>query len=177
LLRDGDFKARQSALDSLAANPLAIAKAKRYKETELVRALRKLAPHEKDLCLAATREALAEPALVEEFAVALQSLGMSANEVVPQLLRRLDRCKEDGNDPNRIVYAIVVFGPEATSYAPDLMRDLKHTNPAVRRAVAWGLCRVGAEKKVVIAALTQARNDKEVSEEAARSLQQLHGMK
>lgn len=185
LLETKDGRSCGGAIDVLAAMgpdakdavPAIGQALKRYKEPELVRALHTLAPHAKDLCVAAIREALAEPGLVEESAIALQSLGVSAKEVVPQLLHRLDRCKEDGNDPNRIVYAIVIFGPEATSYAADLIRNLKHANPAVRRAAAWGLCRVGAEKEVVIAALTRALNDKEVSEEAARSLQQLRGMK
>jgi len=156
----------------------AIAEAlKRHKETHLVTALRDLAPHAKAPALAAIREALAEPQLVVEAAVALQGLGVPAKEVVPHLLRRLDRCEKEGTDPQRLVYAIVVFGPQATSYAADLITDLKHPNPAVRKAAAWGVCRVGADKDLVVAALREALKDEHASEEAARSLEQLRGMK
>jgi HEAT repeat protein len=163
--------------DAKDAVPSVIQSLKRYKETELVSALRKLAPHAKDLALPAIRQALGEAGLMVEAAIALQDLGIPAKEVVPHLLSRLDRCKEDGSDPNRIIYAIVIFGPQATPYAADLIRKLKHSNPDVRRAAAWGLCRVGADKDVVMAALTEALKDKETSEEAARSLQQLRGTK
>ena len=75
------------------------------------------------------------------------------------------------------VYAIVIFGPQATAYAPDLIRNLKHPNPDVRSAAAWGVCRVGADNAVVVAALTEALKDKHASEEAARSLEMLRGAK
>src|SRR5262249_25969483 len=150
---------------------------KQYKESHLLRALRQLAPHATTLALPAIREALTEALLVEEAAVALQGLGVPAKEVVPHLLRPLHPCKEDGIDPHRTVYAIVIFGPQATAYAPDLIRNLKHPNPAVRTAAAWAVCRVGADNDAVVAALTEALKDKQASEEAARSLQQLRGTK
>jgi HEAT repeat protein len=163
--------------DAKGAVPAIVQALKRYKETHLVWALRELARHAKAPALAALWEALAERRLVGEAAIALQGLGVPAKEVVPHLLRRLDRCKEDGTDPYRLVYAIVLFGPQATAYAPDLIRNLKHPNPAVRSAAAWGVCRVGADNAVVEAALAEALKDKHASEEAARSLQLLRGTK
>src|SRR5262249_52728249 len=100
--------------DAKGAVPAIVQALKRHKETHVVNALRQLAPHATTLALPAVREALAEPPLVVEAAIALQGLGVPAEEVVPHLLCRLDTCKEDGIDPYRLVYAIVIFGPQAT---------------------------------------------------------------
>ena len=73
----------------------------------------------------------------------------------------------------RIVYTIVIHGPAAAAYLDDLIALLKHENPAVRRAAAWGLPRLFAEDKPVIAALQEALTDPETAEEAAKSLKML----
>ena len=67
----------------------------------------------------------------------------------------------------------MLFEQQAAPYAPDLIRKLKHPNPAVRSAAAWGLCRVWADKDVVVPPLREALKDEHAAEEAARSLELL----
>ena len=80
---------------------------------------------------------------------------------------------KDGSDPMRIVYTIVIHGPMAKPFVDDLIVLLKHENPEVRRAAAWGVPRMFADDKPVIAALREALGDAETAEEAARSLKML----
>ena len=80
---------------------------------------------------------------------------------------------KDGSDPMRIVYTIVIHGPMAKPFVDDLIVMLKHENPEVRRAAAWGVPRMFADDKPVIAALREALGDAETAEEAARSLKML----
>jgi HEAT repeat protein len=110
----------------------------------------------------------------DDAAIALQNLGEPAEQLIPRQLERLRACKaEDANEPMRIVYTIVIHGPAATAYLDDLIALLQHENPEVRRAAAWGVPRVFAEDKPVIAALQEALTDPETAEEAAKSLKML----
>ena len=133
-----------------------------------------MAPHAKELALPALREALKQPRLADDAAIALQNLGEPSEELIPRQLRRLRACKpNDGSEPMRIVYTIVIHGPAAKAYVGDLIALLKHENPEVRRAAAWGAPRMFADDEPVIAALREALKDAEAEEEAAKSLKML----
>lgn len=160
--------------DAKEAMPALCAAVKRFKEHNVLWAIGRLAPHARELALPALREALQEPTLADDAAIALKGLGVPANEIVPDQLRRLRACKPgDKNEPKRIVYTIVIYDTNAKRYTQDLIRLLNHENPEVRRGAAWGLCRVGGDEAEVAAALNKALEDPEVAEEAAKSLELL----
>ena len=160
--------------DAKEAMPALVAALKRYNDHNVLWAVGELAPHAEELALPALREALTQPSLADDAAIALQNLGEPAEQLIPRQLERLRACKsEDGSEPMRIVYTIVIHGPAATEYVGDLIALLKHENPEVRRAVAWGVPRVFADDKPVIAALQEALGDPETAEEAAKSLKML----
>jgi HEAT repeat protein len=160
--------------DARDAMPALVAALKRYKDHNVLWAVRELAPHAREIALPALREALKQPDLADNAAIALQDLGEPAKELIPRQLKRLRACKpKDGNDPMRIVYTIVIHGPMARPYLDDMIALLKHENPEVRRAAAWGVPRMFADDEPVIAALQKALEDPETAEEAARSLKML----
>jgi HEAT repeat protein len=156
------------------AMPALVAALKRYEDHNVLWAVEKLAPHAKELALPALREALKQPGMADDVAIALQNLSEPADELIPLQLKRLRACKlKDGSEPMRIVYTIVIHGPAAKAYVDDVIALLKHENPEVRRAAAWGLPRMFADDKPVIAALNEALKDPETTEEAAKSLKML----
>jgi HEAT repeat protein len=160
--------------DAKDSMPALIAALEKYKDHNLLWAVEELAPHAKELALPALREALKQPGLADDAASALQSLGEPAEELIPLHLKRLRACKPNSrSQPMRIVSSIVNHGPAAKPYIDDLIALLKHENPEVRRAAAWGVPRIFADDKPVIAALTEALNDPETTEEAAKSLKML----
>jgi hypothetical protein len=158
--------------------PALIEALKRHKDTNILRTIRDLAPYSKELAVPALQEALREPALADEAAIALQGIGLPGEEVLPSQLRRLRACKPgDGNDPMRIVYTIAIYGPANQRYLTEVIELLKHANPEIRRAAAWGVCRIAGDEKATEAALKEAAKDPEVAEEAKRSLKVLHDSK
>jgi HEAT repeat protein len=160
--------------DARDAMPALVAALKRYKDRNVLWAVRKLAPHAREIALPALRETLKQPDLADNAAIALQDLGEPAKDLIPLQLKRLKACKpKDGNDPIRIVYTIVIHGPMARPYVDDVIALLKHENPEVRRAAVWGLPRMFADDEPVIAALQKALEDPETAEEAARNLKML----
>jgi HEAT repeat protein len=160
--------------DARGAMPALVAALKRYKDHNVLWAVRELAPHAREIALPALRETLKQPDLADNAAIALQELGEPAKELIPLQLKRLKACKpKDGNDPMRIVYTIVIHGPMARPYVDDMIALLKHENPEVRRAAVWGLPRMFADDEPVIAALQKALEDPETAEEAARNLKML----
>jgi len=157
--------------DARDAMPALITALNRYKDHNVLWAVKELAPHARELALPALREALKQPDLADNAAIALQDLGEPAKELIPRQLKRLQACRpKDGNDPMRIVYTIVIHEPMAEPYLNDMIALLKHENPEVWRAAAWGMPRMSADDKPVIAALQKALEDPETAEEAARSL-------
>jgi HEAT repeat protein len=154
--------------DGKDAVPAIIRAVKKYHDHNLVYALGELGHHAKEQAIPALKEAMTRSETAVQAAAALRDLGLPAAELVPELLRMFDRCREARIDPYRIAHEIAACGWPAT--LPGLVRALEHPNPAVRPAAAWALCRVGADKKDVIAALTRALDDKHASEEATRSL-------
>jgi hypothetical protein len=164
----------QMGADAKGAMPALIVALERYQDHNVLWAVGELAPHAPELALPALRDAMSRPSLADNAAIALQGLGEPAEMLIPPQLGRLRACQpNDGNDPMQIVYTIVIHGPAAKAYFDDLIGLLKHENPAVRRAAAWGVPRVFAEDKPVIAALREALNDPEAAEEAAKSLRML----
>jgi len=160
--------------DAKDALPALLAALKRYKDHNVLWAVENLAPYDKDLALPALREALTDPKLADNAAIALQNLGEPADQLIPKQLARLKACRpKDGNDPMRIIYTIVIHGPAAKDYVDDVIALLKHENPEIGRAAAWGLPRMFADDKVVIAALTAALKDPETKAEAEKSLKML----
>jgi HEAT repeat protein len=157
--------------DAAGAMPALMAALKRYKDHNVLWAVGELAPHAREHALPALREALKQPDLTDDAAIALQSLGEPADVLIPPQLKRLQACKpKDGSEPMRIVYTIVIHGPAAKPYVGQLISLLNHENPEVRRAAAWGLPRMFADDKRVIAALRNALEDPETAEEAAKGL-------
>ena len=133
-----------------------------------------LAPQAKELALSALWEAMKQPRLADNAAIALQELGEPADDLILLQLTRLRACKtEDGSEPMQIIYTIVIHGPAAKPYLDDVITLLKHENPEVRRAAAWGVSRMFADDKPVIAALKEALKDPETKEEAVKSLMML----
>ena len=164
----------QMQADAKDALPALLSALRRHKDHNLLWAVGELAPHFRDLALPALREALKQPGLADNAAITLQNLGEPAEELIPLQLKRLQAYKpKDGSDPMRIVYTIVIHGPMAKPFVDDLIVLLKHENPEVRRAAAWGVPRMFADDKPVIAALREALGDAETAEEAARSLKML----
>jgi HEAT repeat protein len=164
--------------DAKEAVPALIEALKRHKDTNVLRTLRDLAPYSKELAVPALQEALREPTLADEAAIALQGIGLPGEEVLPSQLRRLRACQPgDGNDPMRIVYTIAIYEPANQRYLPAVRELLKHANPEIRRAAAWGVCRIAGDEKATEAALKEAAKDPEVAEEATRSLKVLHDSK
>jgi HEAT repeat protein len=161
--------------DGKGAVPAVIRAMKTYREGEIARALGELAPYAREQALPALREALGDGRLALGAAAALRRLGVPAGEVVPELLRLFDRCREEGIDPYGVAHEIAVFASPAA--VPGLIRALRHPNPAVRPAAAWALCRVRAEDKDVVPALREALQDESAAGEAARSLQALREAK
>jgi HEAT repeat protein len=160
--------------DAKDAMPALVAALKKYKDHNVLWAVSELAPHAKELALPALREGLSQPDLADDAAIALQSLGESAEQLIPLQLKRLQACRpKDGSEPMRIVYTIVIHGPASRPYLDDLITLLKHENADVRRAAAWGVPRIFADDKPVIAALREALKDPETAEEAAKSLKML----
>lgn len=160
--------------DGKDSMPALVSALKKYKDHNVLWAVEELAPHAKELALPALREALNEPKMADNAAIALQNLGVPAEELIPLQLKRLRACKpKDGSDPMQIVYTIVIHGPAAKTYVDDMIVLLKHENPIVRRAAAWGVPRMFADDKLVIAALNEALRDPESTEEAAKSLKML----
>jgi HEAT repeat protein len=124
------------------------------------------------------RVRLREPNLADEAAIALQGMGLPGEEILPPQLRRLRACQPgDGNDPMRIVYTIAIYEPANQRYLPEVIELLKHANSEIRRAAAWGVCRIGGDEKAIGAALKEAAKDPEVAEEAERSLKVLQDSK
>jgi HEAT repeat protein len=160
--------------DAKPAIPALVSALKKYPDHNVLWAVGELAPHARELALPVLREALKQPGLADNAAIALQNRGEPAEELIPLQLKRLRACKpNDGNAPMRIVYTIVIHGPAAKGYVGDLIALLKHENPEVRRAAAWGVPRVDADDKPVIAALREALQDPEAAAEAAKSLKML----
>jgi HEAT repeat protein len=156
------------------AVPAMISVLKRNKDRNVLWALGELAPHSKELAMPALRDALAMPGLEDDAAIALQNLGEPAEVLIPLQIKRLRACKpKDGNDPMQIVYTVVIHGPAAKPYVGELITLLRHPNPEVRRAAAWGVPRMFAEDKPVIEALREALKDSDIAEEAAKSLKVL----
>src|SRR5262249_12645954 len=154
--------------------PALVTALKQYQDHNVLWAVGALARHAREVALPALREALKQPGLADNAAIALQNLGEPADKLIPRQLQRLRACKpKDGSDPMRIVYTIVIHGPAAKAYVGDLIALLKHENPEVRRAAAWGVPRVDADDKLGIAALREALKDAEAAEEAAKSLKML----
>lgn len=164
--------------DAKEAVPALIEALKRHKDTNVLRTICDLAPYSKELAVPALQAALREPTLADEAAIALQGIGLPGEEVLPSQLRRLQACLPgDGNDPMRIVYTIAIYEPANQRYLPEVIELLKHANPEIRRAAAWGVCRIAGDEKATEAALKEAAKDPEVAEEAKRSLQLLHESK
>src|SRR6185295_20259427 len=103
------------------AMPGLVVALKEYKDHNVLWAVGELAPHAKELALPALREALMEPDLANNAAIALHSLGEPAEHLIPVQLKRLQACKSgDRSDPMRIVYTIVIHGPAAEPYLRDV---------------------------------------------------------
>lgn len=160
--------------DAKTAMPALVTALKKYKDHNVLWGVENLAPHDKELALPALREALTEPERADNAAIALMNLGEPAGELIPTQLARLRACKpKDGSDPMRIVYTIVIHGPGAKAYVGEMIVLLKHENPDVRRAAAWGVPRMFADDKVIVAALNEALQDPEAADEAGKSLKML----
>jgi HEAT repeat protein len=160
--------------DAKEAMPDLVAALKKYKDHNVLWAVGELAPHAKEIALPALRDAMKEVKLADDAAIALHGLGEPTEKLISLQLMRLRSCKpNDGSEPKRIVYTIVIHGTGATPYLADLIALLKHENPDVRRAAAWGVPRVFADDKPVIAALTEALKDPETAEEADKGLTML----
>lgn len=160
--------------DAKDAMPALVAALQQYKDHNVLWAVGELAPHAKELALPALREAMKHPGLADDAAIKLHDLGEPAENLIPLQLKRLRSCRpKDGNEPMRIVYTIVIHGPVAKAYVGDLIALLKHENPEVRQAAAWGVPRMFADDKPVIAALNEALKDPETAAEAAKSLKML----
>lgn len=156
------------------AMPALIAALRKYKDHNLLWAVGELAPFAKDLALPALREAMTQTGLADDAAIKLQNLGEPASELIPSQLKRLKASQpHDGSEPMRIVYTIVIHGPMATPYLREMIALLKHDNPDVRRAAAWGVPRMFGDDSLVLPALRSALEDPESAEEAARSLKML----
>jgi HEAT repeat protein len=162
--------------DAEPAMPALVACLKRHADSNVLWAVSELAPHSKKLAIAALRENLSQPDLADDAAIALHRWDVPAEEVTPSQLRRLRKCQpKDGSNPRQIVYSIILYDAAARPCLPELLELLKHRNPEVRRAVAWGLCRIGDDDQRVEAPLTPALQDAEVTEEAGKSLEMLQG--
>ena len=157
--------------DAVPALPSVIAALEKYNYPNVLSLLADLAPHAPDQILPVMRRALDNPALADGAAECLQSLGEPSGPLIRHQLKRLKASTAgDGSVPMRIIYTIVIHGPEATVFLDDLIALLKHDNADVRRAAAWGLPRIFAPEAPVVAALEQAAKDPETAEEAVRSL-------
>jgi len=75
--------------DAKNAMPALVAALKRYKDHNVLWAVGELAPHAQELALPALRAAMTEPSLADDAAIALQSLGEPAEQLIP---RRWQRC-------------------------------------------------------------------------------------
>jgi hypothetical protein len=160
--------------DAKEAVPALISALERFENHNVLRALGELAPHAKDIALPALRGATNRTALADDATIALHNLGEPADKLIPPQLKRLKNSRAgDGSEPMRIVYTVVIQGPSAKAYVTDLVALLKHSNPEVRNAAAWGIPRMFADDVLVIAALNDALNDPETAEEASRSLKML----
>jgi HEAT repeat protein len=160
--------------DAKDAMPALIAALRRHQDHNLLWAIGELAPHFQELALPALREALSQPRLADDAAIALYGLGEPTEQLIPRQLARLRACmRNDGNEPLRIVYTIVIHGPAAQAYVGDLIALLDHENPEVRVAAVWGLPRLFADDTLVIGALQKALMDPDTAEEAAKSLKVL----
>src|SRR5262249_13129477 len=123
--------------DARDAMPALISALKQYQDWSVLWAVDELAPHARELALPALREAMQQPTLADQAAMALQNRGEPADKLIPLQLKRLRACQpNDGNKPMRIVYTVVIHGPAAKAYFGDLIALLKHENPEVRRARA-----------------------------------------
>lgn len=161
----------QLGADAVPALPSVFAALEKYNHPNVLLLLADLAPHAPDQILPVLRRTLENPALADAAANHLRGLGEPSGPIIRHQLKRLKACAPgDGADPMRIINTIVVHGPEATGVLDDLIALLKHDNPNVRRAAAWGLPRIFAPEAPVVAALEQAVKDPETAEEAARSL-------
>ncbi|MFN0130383.1 MAG: hypothetical protein ACKV19_27285 [Verrucomicrobiales bacterium] len=157
--------------DAVPVLPAVIAALEKYEHLGVLYTLAGLACHAPEQVLPVLRRALDNPRLADAAAEHLQNLGEPSGPLIRHQLKRLKAsAPEDGSDPMRIIYTIVVHGPEATVFLDDLVALLKHETPAVRRAAAWGLPRIFAPEAPVVAALKQAASDPATAEEAARSL-------
>src|SRR5262249_18982471 len=144
---------------------------KKYKDSNLTFALGRLAPYAKEQALPALKEALDDRNMAIVAALELHNLKVPADEMIPILLRMLDRCKEGHIDPFRIAYVIAIYSDKMA--VPGLIRAFQHPDLGVRPAAVWALCRVGGDDKDVIPVLTKALEDKSTAEEAARSLKMI----
>ncbi len=160
--------------DAKEAMPALVAALHKHRNHNVLWAVEQLAPHAKELALPALWEAMNSPATVDSAAIALQSLGEPAEELIPRQLKRLQASRpQDGSDPMKIIYTIVIHGPAARPYVDQVIALLKHENIDVRRAAAWGAPRMFADDQIVIPALTAALQDPETAEEAGKSLKML----
>src|SRR5262249_40397707 len=140
--------------DARGALPAIVSALKRYKDHNALWAVGELATHARDLTLPALREALKQPDLADDAAITLHGLGEPAEKLIPLQLKRLKACRpKGGSEPRRIVYTIVIHGLMARPYVDDLIVMLKHENPEVRRAAAWGVPRMFAADERVTTAL------------------------
>jgi HEAT repeat protein len=160
--------------DAKEAMPALVAALHKHRNHNVLWAVEQLAPHAKELALPALWEAMNSPATVDNAAIALQSLGEPVEELIPRQLKRLQASRpQDGSDPMKIIYTIVIHGPAARPYVDQVIALLKHENIDVRRAAAWGAPRMFADDQIVIPALTAALQDPETAEEAGKSLKML----
>lgn len=157
--------------DAVPVLPALIAALEKFEHLGVLDTLASLARHAPEPILPVLRRALDNPRLADTAAEHLRNLGEPSGPLIRHQLKRLmAAAPDDGSDPMRIIYTIVIHGPEAGVLLDDLVALLKHENPAVRRAAAWGLPRISAPEAPVVAALKQAVNDPATAEEAARSL-------
>ncbi|MBS0262861.1 MAG: hypothetical protein JSS02_12985 [Planctomycetes bacterium] len=156
------------------ALPALFSALKQHESPHVLHAISQIAPYAKDQALPGLRAAAEDSVLADDIAIVLHDLGEPSDELIKKQLTRLRDCQpNDGRNPQRIVYSIVIHGPAAKDAAGDLIDLLQHQNPEVRRAAAWGIPRVFADDQVVIKALTAAQTDPEVAEEAQKGLDML----
>jgi HEAT repeat protein len=156
------------------AMPALVSALKKHQDPNVLWAVGELGPHAKELAAPALYEALQQPRLANDAAIALQTLGEPAQKLIPMQLKRLRAVKAgDNSEPMEIVYTIVIHGPPAKEYVGDLIALLKHETPEVRRAAAWGVPRMFADDQLVTTALREALTDPETAEEAGKGLRML----
>src|SRR5262249_15231027 len=78
--------------DAREAMPALVTALKKYQDHNVLWAVGELAPHARELALPALREALKQPALADNAAIALQNRGEPADELIPLQLKRLRAC-------------------------------------------------------------------------------------